>query len=102
MKWAFMKQVRCYSAALFACVCSLFSTTLLANDALPDMAFLEYLAELVEVDGELIGPQDLSNKTNKSFIKEMNKTKKLKAENKKENTEENKLNNLNDHKQEDK
>lgn len=25
----------------------------------PDMAFLEYLADLVEVDGELVGPMDM-------------------------------------------
>ena len=29
------------------------------SDQIPDMALLEYLAELVEVDGELIGPLDM-------------------------------------------
>ena len=28
---------------------------------MPDMALLEYLAELVEVDGELIGPMDMAD-----------------------------------------
>jgi hypothetical protein len=29
------------------------------NEPMPDMALLEYLAGLVEVDGELIGPMDM-------------------------------------------
>jgi hypothetical protein len=29
-------------------------------EKLPDMALLEYLAELVEVDGELVGPMDMA------------------------------------------
>lgn len=29
------------------------------SEQMPDMALLEYLAELVEVDGELIGPLDM-------------------------------------------
>jgi outer membrane biosynthesis protein TonB len=32
-----------------------------AEEELPDMALLEYLAELVEVDGELVGPMDMAN-----------------------------------------
>lgn len=30
-----------------------------AEEALPSAAFLEFLGELVEVEGELVGPQDL-------------------------------------------
>jgi hypothetical protein len=30
-----------------------------ALDELPSMAFLEYLAEMTEIDGKLVGPQDL-------------------------------------------
>jgi len=30
-----------------------------ALDELPSMAFLEYLAEMTEIDGKLYGPQDL-------------------------------------------
>jgi 2-keto-3-deoxy-L-rhamnonate aldolase RhmA len=38
------------------------SLVTLAQDAdtSPDMALLEYLAELVEVDGELVGPMDMA------------------------------------------
>jgi hypothetical protein len=105
MKWALMKRVQCYSTVLFISFWSFFSATLLAKEALPDMAFLEYLAELVEVDGELIGPQDLNNKTIKPIIKKINTTKALKTGNKKDKKEENtnnKLKDLNDNKQEDK
>jgi len=28
-------------------------------DKIPDMAFFEYLADMVEVDGQLVGPLDL-------------------------------------------
>jgi hypothetical protein len=31
-----------------------------ATEKVPDMAFFEYLAELVEVNGELVGPLDLA------------------------------------------
>jgi len=31
-------------------------------DKLPSIAFLEYLAELQEVDGKLYGPQDMTSK----------------------------------------
>lgn len=101
MKWALMKKVRCYSAALLVSVWSLFPNTLSANEPLPDMAFLEYLAELVEVDGELIGPQDLSDKIIKPLIKPMKNNKQLKTENKQEN-DKNKSNSVNDNQQEDK
>ncbi len=33
---------------------------------MPSMAFLEYLAELDEVDGKLVGPIDLTDKNNSS------------------------------------
>ena len=35
-------------------------------DSLPDVALLEYLAELVEVDGELVGPLDMATATDKT------------------------------------
>lgn len=35
------------------------------DDELPDMALLEYLAELVEVDGELVGPMDMAEDNDK-------------------------------------
>ena len=42
------------------------------TDKIPSMAFLEYLAELVEVDGKLVGPQDMKIEPN---IKEEQKAK---------------------------
>ena len=35
------------------------------EEPMPDMALLEYLAELVEVDGELVGPMDMAEKLEK-------------------------------------
>lgn len=55
-----------------------FSTSIKAadnNEKMPDMAFLEYLAELVEVDGELVGPMDMKSKdTNKAKPDEKKQT----------------------------
>ena len=57
------------------CSCSLLIATgfipgLGATEKAPDMAFFEYLAELVEINGELVGPQDiaLTKPTDKSKL----------------------------------
>ena len=66
------------------------------SDQMPDMALLEYLAELVEVDGELIGPmdmednihEDMSNKEPSQALdnqKEPSQTKESQTEGKREN-----------------
>lgn len=48
-----------YFSVLFIASFSVLATQ--DSDQMPDMALLEYLAELVEVDGELIGPMDMDN-----------------------------------------
>lgn len=35
------------------------------EEPMPDMALLEYLAELVEVDGKLVGPMEMAEKLEK-------------------------------------
>jgi len=44
-------------------------------DELPSMAFLEYLADMTEIDGKLYGPQDLPaiNCKKNSLIRDENK-----------------------------
>ena len=39
----------------------------------PDMALLEYLAELVEVDGELVGPMDMVKPEDEKAVKQLEK-----------------------------
>ena len=39
------------------------------NEALPSMAFLEYLAEMTEINGQLYGPQDLANSCHQTTAK---------------------------------
>lgn len=56
--WLKTNNKRCFSVLLLT------SFSVLAtqdSDQMPDMALLEYLAELVEVDGELIGPMDMAD-----------------------------------------
>ena len=48
-----------YFSVLFIASFSVLATQ--DSDQMPDMALLEYLAELVEVDGELIGPMDMDS-----------------------------------------
>lgn len=56
--WLKMKRKLCYS--LLALVSCTLPAQTADDDELPDMALLEYLAELVEVDGELVGPMDMA------------------------------------------
>ena len=60
--WLKTQKKRCFSVMLVASF-----STLATQDSgqMPDMALLEYLAELVEVDGELIGPMDMQNQQTK-------------------------------------
>lgn len=71
--WHKTNRMRCCSLVLM----SSFATPLYAAQAtdtisqhkaeeMPDMALLEYLAELVEVDGELVGPMELADKLEKN------------------------------------
>lgn len=68
----------------------------------PDMAFFEYLADMVEVDGQLVGPLDLKpisthvlSNTSSSKVKlklDKNETNKTDVKNSKTNTSEDKNN----------
>lgn len=69
-------------------------------EKVPDMAFFEFLADMVEVDGELVGPQDLKSSSanvlpntssNKVKLKlDKNETNKTDVKNSKKNTLEDK------------
>jgi len=68
------------------------------QEKVPDMAFFEYLADMVEVDGELIGPLDIkpssistSPDTASSKVK-LKQNDSIKTITKKENTSEDKNN----------
>jgi len=63
--WLKTQKKRCFSVMLVASF-----STLATQDSgqMPDMALLEYLAELVEVDGELIGPMDMQNQSTKDSL----------------------------------
>ena len=56
--WLKTKRKLCYSLVMFTSFAMPAQTA--DDDELPDMALLEYLAELVEVDGELVGPLDMA------------------------------------------
>lgn len=80
------KRKLCYS--LLACCFALPAQTA-DDDELPDMALLEYLAELVEVDGELVGPMDMADNdkvktdTNEQTTEQPDKPSKSKKEDEK-------------------
>jgi len=69
MKSALNKKRRCYNCVFLVGFYSFSASSSSANEQLPDMAFLEYLAELVEVNGELVGPQDITDNMIKSNIR---------------------------------
>jgi len=53
-----MNKVLCFNSILLGMCC----TPLKAQESsadMPSIAFLEYLAEMTEIDGKLYGPQDL-------------------------------------------
>jgi len=51
---------------------------ILSKDKVPSMAFLNYLAEMTEVDGKLVGPQDMqAEKLSQGDSKKQQQDKKL-------------------------
>ncbi|WP_091990768.1 hypothetical protein [Pseudoalteromonas denitrificans] len=58
-----MKKMHYYSVLLISGVtpCAVYANNKIP-EKIPDMAFLEYLADMVEVNGELVGPLDIKSK----------------------------------------
>ncbi len=56
-----MNKALCCNSALLILLCAPLKAQENMND-LPSMAFLEYLADMEEVDGKLYGPQDINLK----------------------------------------
>ena len=80
--WHKMNKLRFYSM-LLSTACT-FATQ--AADKQPNMAFLEYLGSLVEVNGELVGPLDFKEKTSKVVTDKIDRGTKTNAQNVKDDT----------------
>ena len=83
--WHKMNKLRFYSM-LLSTAC-LFTTQ--AADKQPDMAFLEYLGSLVEINGELVGPLDFKEKASKIAIDKIDRGTKTNEQNLKDSANNN-------------